>query len=227
MLALIAVWNRGALGCPTQVVAPYAQRLVHFVGWLQQLEMESNGKRVMRNGELATQTTPALWGDVGTNGQHAFFQMLHQGTEVHPVDFILPVAADHELKDQQRLLIANVLAQSAALMRGKTAEEVRAELSARGLSGSVLQEAIPHRVFPGNRPSNLILMPRLDAFHLGALMAMYEHRTFVLSVMWGINAFDQWGVELGKQLATRLLAPGAKSDQGIDPSTRSHLAYLD
>jgi glucose-6-phosphate isomerase len=226
LLALLAVWNQGALGCATQVIAPYAQRLVFFSGWLQQLEMESNGKSVLRDGSPAARTTPALWGDVGTNGQHAFFQMLHQGPEVHPVDFILPVAADHELRDQQRLLIANVLAQAAALMRGKTADEVRAELAARGLQGEALERAIPHRVFPGNRPSNLILLPRLDAFHLGALMAMYEQRTFVLSVLWGVNAYDQWGVELGKQLATRLLQPGAAHDQSLDGSTRAHLDLL-
>jgi len=226
LLGLLAVWNQSALGCTTQVIAPYAQRLVFFADWLQQLEMESNGKCVMRDGTPVTRTTPALWGDVGTNGQHAFFQMLHQGPEVHPVDFILPVKADHALPDQQRLLIANALAQAAALMRGKTADEVRAELTARGMKGEMLEQAIPHRVFPGNRPSNLILLPQLDAFHLGALMAMYEQRTFVLSVLWGINAYDQWGVELGKQLATRLLKPDAKHDPGLDGSTRAHLGLL-
>lgn len=226
LLALLAVWNHGALGCATQVIAPYAQRLAFFTGWLQQLEMESNGKGVRRDGTPARATTPALWGDVGTNGQHAFFQMLHQGPQVHPVDFILPVAADHALPGQQRLLIANALAQAAALMRGKDADEVRAELSGRGMKGEALEQAIPHRVFPGNRPSNLILLPRLDAFHLGALMAMYEHRSFVLSVLWDINAFDQWGVELGKQLASRLLQADAQQDMELDGSTRSHLGLL-
>ncbi|MGQ0530906.1 MAG: glucose-6-phosphate isomerase, partial [Panacagrimonas sp.] len=226
LLALLALWNRGALGMPSQVVAPYAQRLAFFVPWLQQLEMESNGKGVRRDGSPAAQTTPALWGDCGTNSQHAFFQMLHQGPEIHPVDFILPVAADHTNAAQQRLLIANCLAQAAALMQGKTANEVRAELSARGMKGEALEQAIPHRVFSGNRPSNLILLPRLDAFHLGALMALYEHRCFVLSVLWDVNAFDQWGVELGKQLATRLLAPGAQSDAQFDASTLSHLHLL-
>jgi glucose-6-phosphate isomerase len=226
LLALLALWNHDALGCATQVIAPYAQRLAWFAGWLQQLEMESNGKGVLRDGTPVSRSTPALWGDVGTNSQHAFFQMLHQGPGIHPVDFILPVAADHDLKDQHRLLIANCLAQAAALMRGKTADEVRAELSARGLQGAALEQAIPHRVFPGDRPSNLILLPRLDPFHLGALMAMYEHRTFALSVLWGINAYDQWGVELGKQLAARLLQPGVREDQGLDGSTRAHLDLL-
>ena len=226
LLALIAVWNHNALGCATQVIAPYAQRLAWFTGWLQQLEMESNGKGVLRDGTPTMRTTPALWGDVGTNSQHAFFQMLHQGSEIHPVDFILPVAADHDLKDQHRLLIANCLAQASALMRGKSADEVRSELRQRGLEGEALEQAIPHRVFPGNRPSNLILLPRLDAHHLGALMAMYEHRTFALSVLWGVNAYDQWGVELGKQIAKRLLQPGVGQDQSLDGSTRSHLDLL-
>lgn len=226
LMALLAVWNQEALGTASQVIAPYAQRLGSFVNWLQQLEMESNGKGVARNGTPLAHTTPVLWGDVGTNSQHAFFQMLHQGPAVHPVDFILPVQADHAYPDQQRLLIANALAQAAALMRGKTAQEVRAELIDCGYAGEALEQAIAHRVFPGNRPSNLLLLPRLDAFHLGALMALYEHRTFALSVLWGVNAFDQWGVELGKQLAAQLLKPEATGDARIDASTRSHLHLL-
>ncbi|MGQ0620012.1 MAG: glucose-6-phosphate isomerase [Panacagrimonas sp.] len=226
LMALLAVWNHNLLGFPSHMVAPYAQRLEKFVSWLQQLEMESNGKSVLRNGQPAERTTPPIWGDVGTNGQHAFFQMIHQGPDIHPVDFILPLAADHDFADQHRILIANCLAQAAALMRGKTADEVRLELSARGVQGETLESAIPHRVFSGNRPSNLLLMPRVDAWHLGALMALYEHRTFALSVLWGINAFDQWGVELGKQLAQRLLRPGAVDDPDLDASTRHHLRHL-
>ena len=226
LMALLAVWNDAGLACASQVVAPYAQRLCHFVAWLQQLEMESNGKGVLRDGTPAQRTTPAIWGDVGSNSQHAFFQMLHQGTAVHAVDFILPLRAAHDFPEQQRLLLANGLAQAAALMRGKTSEEVRAELEARGVSGDALIAAIPHRVFPGNRPSNLLLLPQLDPFHLGALMALYEHRTFALSVLWGVNAFDQWGVELGKQLAVQLLRPGAAEDEQIDASTRAHLRHL-
>jgi glucose-6-phosphate isomerase len=224
LMGLLAIWNSNFLSTASQVVVPYAQRLEHFVSWLQQLEMESNGKRVTRDGESVDYaTTPALWGDVGTNAQHAFFQMLHQGSAVHPVDFILPVTPDHhELRDHQRMLVANCLAQSAALMRGRNADAVRAELSARGLSGAVLEAAIPHRVFPGNRPSNTLLLPTLDAYHLGALMALYEHRTFVQSVIWNINAFDQWGVELGKVLANRIgvaLKSGDVSE--FDASTRT------
>ncbi len=227
LMALLAVWNYQGFACASQVVAPYAQRMERFVPWLQQLEMESTGKRVLRNGEDARATSPPVWGDVGTNCQHAFFQMLHQGTSVHPVDFILPIEADHDFKDQHRLLIANALAQAAAMMRGKSASEVRKELAASGISGDALENAIEHRVFAGNRPSSLLLMPRLDAYHLGALMALYEHRTFVLSVLWGINAFDQWGVELGKQLAARLLSKDSAQDSSLDSSTRAHLHLLD
>ncbi|MGQ0502366.1 MAG: glucose-6-phosphate isomerase [Panacagrimonas sp.] len=226
LMALLAVWNAQALGFPSQVISPYSQRLASFLGWLQQLEMESNGKGVMLDGTPLASATPAMWGDVGTNSQHAFFQMLHQGPAVHPVDFILPVRPDHTYADQHRLLVANVLAQAAALMRGKTGDEVRAELKTRGMDAAAVEAAVPHRTFSGNRPSSLLLMPRLDAFHLGALMALYEHRAFVMSVLFGINAFDQWGVELGKQLAVKLLQPGAEDDPSIDPSTRSHLHLL-
>jgi glucose-6-phosphate isomerase len=145
--------------------------------------------------------------------------MLHQGTQVHPVDFILPVQAEHGLADQQRMLIASALAQSAALMKGRTAAAVREDLGAKGMTGEALEAAIPHRVFDGNRPSNTILMPRLDAFHLGALLALYEHRTYVQSVIWEINAFDQWGVELGKQLAQDVLKAMDGESVAVDPST--------
>ncbi|WP_293367699.1 glucose-6-phosphate isomerase [Nevskia sp.] len=223
LMALIAVWNNNFLGAASQVVAPYAQRLHRFVGWLQQLEMESNGKRVDREGRTVDYpTTPIVWGDVGSNAQHAFFQLLHQGPALNPVDFILPIEAIHGYPEQQQLLIANCLAQSAALMRGKTADQVRDELVTQGLSGEALEAAIPHRVFTGNRPSNTLLLPRLDPYHLGALCALYEHRTFALSVLWNINAFDQWGVELGKQLAQEVVAAQADPAKAaaLDPSTR-------
>ncbi len=226
LMALLAVWNYQALGCASQVIAPYAQRMERFVSWLQQLEMESNGKRVLCDGLPAGPTSPPVWGDVGTNSQHAFFQMLHQGSEVHPVDFILPMQADHPYADQHRLLIANALAQAGALMQGKAAEQVREDLASQGLNGEALDAAIAHHVFPGNRPSNLLLLSQLDARNLGALMALYEHRTFALSVLWGINAFDQWGVELGKQLAAKLLSPDSAQDSTVDASTRAHLHLL-
>ena len=223
LMGLLGVWNYNLLGATSQVVAPYAQCLERFVAWLQQLEMESNGKRVHLDGtRVDLATTPPIWGDVGTNSQHAFFQMLHQSPQAHPVDFILPIEAPHPYQDQHRMLIANCLAQSAALMRGKTAEEVRAELSAR-MDAEDLEAAVPHRVFPGDRPSSTLLMPRVDAYHLGALMALYEHRTYVMSLIWEINAFDQWGVELGKKLTGELLRAMEGADVDLDPSTRSLL----
>ena len=232
LMGFIGVWNNNFLGCATHYLAPYAQKLEHITAWLQQLEMESNGKSVDRQGaRVDYATTPALWGDVGTNGQHAFFQMLHQGPEMHAVDFILPVAADHEAADQEfadqhQILVANCLAQSAALMKGKSAAEVRTELVAKGMSGEALEAAIPHRVFTGSRPSNTLLMPRLDPYHLGALLALYEHRTFVQSVIWNVNPFDQWGVELGKQLAQQVLVAMKGGDVDLDPSTRNLLKHI-
>ncbi|MES0874045.1 glucose-6-phosphate isomerase [Sinimarinibacterium thermocellulolyticum] len=220
LMGLLGVWNTNFFGCASQVVVPYAERLSLFGGWLQQLEMESNGKRVDRDGRAVDYaTTPVLWGSVGTNAQHAYFQMLHQGPAVHAIDFILPQVADHPFDEMQRMLVANCLAQSAALMRGRSADDVRAELAAAGWSGEALERAIAHRVCPGNRPSNTVLLPRLDAYHLGALLALYEHRCFVQSVIWNINAFDQWGVELGKQLAQRIADPQQLA--GLDASTRT------
>ena len=223
LAGLIGVWNRNFLGLQSQVIAPYAQALEKFPAWLQQLEMESNGKAVARDGSaLDYATTPALWGDVGTNAQHAFFQMLHQGPQVHPVDLILVAEAGHELREQHQMLLANGLAQSAALAFGKDAQTVREELSSRGMTGAALEAAIPHRCFAGDRPSSSILLQRLDATQLGALLALYEHRSFVQSVIWNINAFDQWGVELGKQLAGQVLAAmqGGPAES-LDSSTRA------
>lgn len=227
LMGLVAVWNRNFLGATDQVIAPYAQRLEKFVAWLQQLEMESNGKGVNRDGEpLNYATTPPLWGDVGSNSQHAFFQMLHQGSEAHPADFILVKSADHPYAALNQLLLANGLAQSAALMTGKTAQQVRAELTAKGMTGTELEQAIPHRVFAGDRPSNTLLLPQLDAYHLGALCALYEHRCFVQSVVWEINPFDQWGVELGKQLAQQVQQAFDGDASGLDSSTRALLQRL-
>ncbi|MHA7835767.1 MAG: glucose-6-phosphate isomerase, partial [Algiphilus sp.] len=221
MMGLLAVWNRNLLGAQSLVIAPYAQRLQRFIGWLQQLEMESNGKGVCLDGSIVPEaTTAALWGDVGTNAQHAFFQMLHQGPDAHPVDFILPLRPDHEDHEQHRLLIANCLAQSAALMHGRPVAQVQAALEAEGMSPDAAKQAAAHRHLPGNRPSSTVLLARLDAWHLGALLACYEHRTFVQSVLWGINAFDQWGVELGKRLAGDVdRALRGEQAAGLDPET--------
>ena len=226
ILALLGVWYRGFFGAGSLAIAPYAQALSRLPAYLQQLEMESNGKSVTRDGQpVDTATCPVIWGEPGTNGQHAFFQLLHQGTDLIPVDFIVPLSASHKLKDHHRLLLANCIAQSKALMVGKTEDEVRTELSAAGMRGEALEALVPHRAFPGNRPSNTILMSTLSPRTLGALIALYEHKVFVQGVIWGVNSFDQWGVELGKQIATRIadeLAGGETGDH--DGSTLGLIA---
>ncbi|MBL8705512.1 MAG: glucose-6-phosphate isomerase [Rhodospirillales bacterium] len=205
-LALIGIWNTNLLGCETHAVLPYDQGLARLPAYLQQAEMESNGKAVTLAGQpVARGTAPVLFGEPGTNGQHAFYQLLHQGTRVVPADFIAAAQSHYDLPGHQAMLLANFLAQTEALMRGKTADEVRSELTAQGLSGDALEAAIPHRVFQGNRPSNSILVRKLDPHTLGMLIALYEHKIFVQGLVWGINSFDQWGVELGKQLANRIL----------------------
>ena len=207
LLGLVGFWHRVVCGYPARAVIPYDQRLARLPAYLQQLDMESNGKRVTLDGEaVATPTGPLVWGEPGTNGQHAFFQLLHQGTDVIPVEFII-AAQNHEpaLRRHQDLLIANCLAQSEALMRGRTLEEARTQLRDKGLPDVEVDRLAPHRVFPGNRPSLTILYRRLDPFAFGRLIALYEHRVFVEAQLFGINAFDQWGVELGKELATALL----------------------
>ncbi|MGC5617292.1 glucose-6-phosphate isomerase [Georgenia sp. Z1491] len=198
LLAMIKVWNRNLLGASTSAVLPYAQDLGRFAAYLQQLDMESNGKRVTRDGEpVATDTGPVVWGEPGTNGQHAFYQLIHQGTELIPADMIGFVRPAHEeVELHHDLLTANLLAQSESLAFGKTAEEVRAD--------DVPEELVAHKTFPGNRPTTTILAPRLTPSVLGQLVALYEHEVFVQGVVWGINSFDQWGVELGKVLATRI-----------------------
>ncbi|WP_048645223.1 glucose-6-phosphate isomerase [Nitratireductor soli] len=223
MLGLVGYWHRVVCGYPARAVIPYDQRLERLPAYLQQLDMESNGKRVMRDGTaVATPTGPLVWGEPGTNGQHAFFQLLHQGTDIIPVEFIL-AAEGHEarLKHHHDLLIANCLAQAEALMKGRTPEEAEAQLLAKGMDAGEARRLAPHRVFPGNRPSLTILHRRLDPFALGRLIALYEHRVFVEARLYGINAFDQWGVELGKELATELLpvVEGKAGTDGHDAAT--------
>jgi glucose-6-phosphate isomerase len=202
MLALIGIWNRNFLDTHSTSIAPYHQDLKLFPGYLQQLEMESNGKQVKLDGSpVDVATCPVIWGDVGTNGQHAYFQLLHQGTEITPVDFIAALTPNHKLPGHQALLLANCFAQSEAFMRGKNADEVRSDMTAQGLPADEIEKLLPHRIFKGNRPSNTILMDVLTPHSLGALIALYEHKVFVQGVIWGINSFDQWGVELGKVLA--------------------------
>lgn len=206
ILALLGVWYRNFWGASTLAVLPYNQRLRYLPAFLQQLDMESNGKSVTLAGEaVACDTGPVLWGEPGTNGQHAFYQLIHQGTELIPCDFIATARSDAGFDDHQRKLLANCLAQSEALMRGKTAAEVERELRASGLSGAALEALVPHKCFAGNKPSNTLLCESLTPAALGELIALYEHKVFCQGVVWSVNSFDQWGVELGKQLAGVIL----------------------
>lgn len=203
VLALIGVWYRNFFNSTSVSIAPYHQDLRHFPSYLQQLEMESNGKRVDSDGRpLAFATCPVVWGDVGTNGQHAYFQLLHQGTDIIPVDFIAALKPNHDLAGHHAALLANCFAQSEAFMCGRTAAEASADM--QGSKSADPDYLVPHKTFPGNRPSNTILMDELTPGTLGALLALYEHKTFIQGVLWGINSFDQWGVELGKILAKNI-----------------------
>jgi glucose-6-phosphate isomerase len=230
MLALVGIWHNQILGHATRAVLPYDQRLARLPAYLQQLEMESNGKRVALDGsDLSEHSGPVVWGEPGTNGQHAFYQLIHQGTRVIPCEFLV-AAEGHEpdLAHQHLLLVANCLAQSEALMRGRTLEEARRILAGKGLSGEELERQARHRVFPGNRPSTTLVYPKLTPFTLGQIVALYEHRVFVEGVILGINSFDQWGVELGKELALALapVLDGRDDGAGKDPSTRRLVRYL-
>ncbi|MYM68457.1 glucose-6-phosphate isomerase [Pseudoduganella sp. FT55W] len=205
LLAMVGFWNRQFLNAGSLSIAPYHQDLNRFPAYLQQLDMESNGKRITRSGgEVDTVTCPVVWGECGTNAQHAYFQLLHQGTDVTPIDFIAALRATHDLAGHHDALLANCFAQSEAFMTGKTADEVRADLAGSNLSAEEIEALVPHKTFPGNRPSNTILMDQLTPGALGALIALYEHKTFVQGVIWDVNSFDQWGVELGKVLAKNI-----------------------
>ncbi|WP_295995903.1 glucose-6-phosphate isomerase [Rugamonas sp.] len=222
LLAMTGFWNRQFLGCATLSIAPYHQDLSRFPAYLQQLEMESNGKRVTQSGAAVdTPTCPVVWGECGTNAQHAYFQLLHQGTDVTPIDFIATLRATHDLPGHHAALLANCFAQSEAFMKGKTADEVRADLQGGALTAAEIEALVPHKTFPGNRPSNTILMDQLTPLSLGALIALYEHKTFVQGVLWDVNSFDQWGVELGKVLAQQIQSEltGAPAPQRHDSST--------
>lgn len=207
MMALVGIWHRNICHYPARAVIPYDQRLARLPAYLQQLDMESNGKSVDRHGHaLHRPSGPLVWGEPGTNAQHAFFQLLHQGTDVIPVEFIIGAQGHEEhLQHHQALLLANVLAQSQALMKGRTAEEAEAQMLAKGMDAKEAKRLAPFKAFEGNRPSVTIVYRKLDPFTFGRLIALYEHRVFVEAAIWGINAFDQWGVELGKELATDLL----------------------
>lgn len=201
LLALLGVWYGNFWGAQSHAILPYDHYLRNITKHLQQLDMESNGKSVRQDGTPVSCTTgPVIWGGVGANGQHAYHQLLHQGTPLIPADFIVPVVSHNPVADHHEWLYANCLSQSQALMRGKTREEAEAELRAKGLSEAEVQRLAPHKVIPGNRPSNTVVMETISPGRLGALIALYEHKVFVQGVIWGINSFDQWGVELGKDL---------------------------
>ncbi len=227
--ALTGLWHINFLGHPTHAVLPYAQDLAHFPAYLQQLDMESNGKRVDRSGTAVEYATgPVIWGAPGTNGQHAFFQHLHQGTQITPADFIVAAIGTDRMPEHHTILLANCIAQSEALLRGKSADEVRGELRARGIEGDDAERLVAHRTFPGNHPSNTIVLRQLDPRSLGALVALYEHKVFAQGAVWNINSFDQWGVELGKQLANSVLEDlrAGKARSGHDASTARLIDYV-
>ncbi len=210
LAAMLGVWNVNFLGLPTLAVLPYDQRLARFPAYLQQLEMESNGKSVrLDGGAVAVDTCPVIWGEPGSNAQHSFFQLLHQGSARAALDFLLPVNSSCGNQAQQDLAIANCLAQAEAFAFGQDAAAVQADLKRRGLPDERIAALLPHKLHPGNRPSTLVMFPRLDPTTLGRLIALYEHKVFVQSVVWGVNAFDQWGVELGKQLC-EAIAPSVQ-----------------
>ncbi len=223
IMGLLGIWYNNFFGAQSHAILPYDQYLMHFPAYFQQGDMESNGKGVTREGQRIRgyTTGPIIWGQPGTNGQHAFYQLIHQGTKLIPCDFLAAAQSQNPRGDHQPILLANYLAQTEALMKGKTPDEARAELVAQGLSGVALEELVPHKTFPGNRPTNSFLYPKLTPAVLGSLIALYEHKIFTQGAIWDVNSFDQWGVELGKQLA-KVILPELKSDgqvQSHDAST--------
>jgi glucose-6-phosphate isomerase len=229
VLAMIGIWYNNFFGAASEAILPYDQYLHRFAAYFQQGNMESNGKSVDRNGmPVSYQTGPIIWGEPGTNGQHAFYQLIHQGTKMIPCDFIAPALSHNAIGDHHEKLMSNFFAQTEALLHGKTEEEVRAELKAAGMDEEMIRFHAPFRVFEGNRPSNSILFRQLTPYTLGALIAMYEHKIFVQGVVWNIYSFDQWGVELGKVLAKKILPElGTAGDiSGHDSSTRGLINYF-
>lgn len=224
ILALISIWNTNFLGASSEAILPYDQYLHRFAAYFQQGNMESNGKYVSRDGEKVNYTTgPIIWGEPGTNGQHAFYQLIHQGTHLIPCDFIAPAISHNPIGDHHQKLLSNFFAQTEALMKGKTLEEVKAEMKASGKTDGEIAKIAPHRVFEGNRPTNSILVKKITPYTLGSLIAMYEHKIFVQGAIWNIFSFDQWGVELGKVLANGIL-PELKGEEEVtahDSSTNS------
>ncbi|XP_051548351.1 glucose-6-phosphate isomerase-like isoform X1 [Myxocyprinus asiaticus] len=231
ILALLGVWYVNFFQAETHALLPYDQYMHRFAAYFQQGDMESNGKYITKSGtHVNYHTGPIVWGEPGTNGQHAFYQLIHQGTRLIPADFLIPAQTQHPIRDNlhHKILMANFLAQTEALMRGKTSDEARKELQSAGMSGDALEKLLPHKVFQGNKPSNSIIFKKLTPFMLGALVAMYEHKIFVQGVMWDINSYDQWGVELGKQLAKKI-EPELQDDAEVhshDSSTNGLISFF-
>jgi glucose-6-phosphate isomerase len=228
IMGLLGIWYNNFFGAETHAILPYDQYMSRFPAYFQQGDMESNGKSVTRDGERVDYSTgPIVWGEPGTNGQHAFYQLIHQGTKLIPCDFLAPARSFNPLGNHHGILISNFLAQTEALMRGKTEEEVRIELEGSGLSGKELESLIAAKTFEGNRPSNSLLFKELTPETLGALIALYEHKIFTQGVIWNINSFDQMGVELGKQLAKTIEneLQGDESVSSHDASTNGLINY--
>uniref|UniRef100_A0A6Q2Y4W4 Glucose-6-phosphate isomerase n=1 Tax=Esox lucius TaxID=8010 RepID=A0A6Q2Y4W4_ESOLU len=231
LLALLGIWYINFFQAETHALLPYDQYMHRFAAYFQQGDMESNGKYITIHGKRVNyHTGPIVWGEPGTNGQHAFYQLIHQGTRMVPADFLIPVQTQHPIREglHHKILMANFLAQTEALMKGKTTEEARKELEASGLSGDALETILPHKVFQGNKPTNSIVFKKLNPFTLGALIAMYEHKIFIQGVMWEINSFDQWGVELGKALCKKIEPElqGTEEVHSHDSSTNGLINFI-
>lgn len=232
IMALLGIWYNNFFHADSQVILPYDQSMARFPAYMQQADMESNGKFMCRNGKrVHYKTGPVIWGEAGTNGQHAFYQLIHQGTPTVPADFLMPIhshyAVGTDSNEHHKILLANFLAQTQALMLGKTKEEARAELEQQGLSGDVLEKLLPHKIFEGDRPTSSILFDKLTPNSLGKLIALYEHKIFVQGIIWDINSYDQWGVEYGKQIASQILPQLTSHDEvtNYDSSTNGLINY--
>jgi glucose-6-phosphate isomerase len=229
ILALLGIWYNNFFNAQTHAILPYDQYLHRFPAYLQQADMESNGKRVNRKGKIFDYSTgPIIWGEPGTNGQHAFYQLIHQGTKLVPADFLAAIETQNPMGEHHKILLSNFFAQTEALMKGKTEDEARAELTAGGMDPEAVEKLLSHKVFEGNRPTNAIFFKKLDPRTLGSLIALYEHKIFVQGVIWQINSFDQWGVELGKQLAKAILPELEGDDKATahDASTNGLINYF-
>jgi glucose-6-phosphate isomerase len=228
VMGLLGIWYNNFFGAQSQAILPYDQYLTHFASYFQQGDMESNGKSVTKVGEwIDYQTGPIIWGQPGTNGQHAFYQLIHQGTKLIPCDFLAAAQSQNPLGEHHTLLLSNYFAQTEALMKGRTPDEARAELVAAGHTGAELETLVAAKTFPGNRPTNSFLYPKLTPETLGSLIALYEHKIFTQGAIWDVNSFDQWGVELGKQLA-KVILPELRGDERVeshDASTNGLINY--